>query len=116
MLKQFLQQTCNIYSVAISTTWGEQTQTETKIYSLIPCKIYQKKRFSLQETWLAEETETSSYSVIIESDKSNTDYWMHIEIIDWGWKNIWKFLIQSIMLQKNINWSPDYISLSVTKI
>ncbi len=116
MFNEFLQQTCNIYSVAIATVWWEQTKTETKIYSEIRCKLYQKKKFSLPETNLAQETDTSSYSIIIEWDKTEVNEWNIIEIIDWRWKNIGKFLVHSVAFYKNIVGKADHLNLSVAKI
>lgn len=78
--------------------------------------FYQKKKFSLPETWVALETDTSSYSVIIEWDKKNADSGNMIEIFDGRWKNLWKFLVQSVGFYQTINGKEDHLNLAVTKI
>lgn len=116
MFKQFLQHSCNIYSVVISTVGWEQTKTETMIYEGIPCMFYQKKKFSTPETWLAQETDTSSYSVIIEWDKQEADSWNSIELFDGRGKNLWKFLVQSVAFYQMLNGKEDHLNLSLSKI
>lgn len=116
MLEYFLQHHCNIYSVVISTVWWEQIREEKLIYEWIKCTFYQKKKFALPETWLAQETDTSSYSLIIDWDNTAVDSWNIVEIIDWRWKNLWKFLVHSVSFYRTIDWKSDHLNLSLSKI
>jgi hypothetical protein len=116
MLKEFLTQTCNIYSVAIVTLGGEQTKTNTKIYSNIGCKLYRKKRFSLPDTGLAQETDTSTYSVIIEGDKVMVQTGNTIEVFDSLNNALGKFLVQTVFPYKTLRGKQDHLNLSITKM
>lgn len=71
MLSELLQHACSIYATETILSGGEQTKTETLLYENIKCMFYKKKQYPLPETGLAQETDTSSYSVIVEGDKKD---------------------------------------------
>lgn len=97
-------------------SWWEETTTSFVLYPLIKCKLYQQKKFALPNTNLAKETDTNSYSVIVGAENTGIDKWMQIEIADWRWFMLGKFLIETVKFNKRIDWTPDHINLSVSKI
>jgi len=115
MLTQFLNQTCNIVSITKTISWWEEVKTETAVYTSIHCYYYASKQ-TLDETWLANNTDLSWYKVMLEASKTLVRQEMIIEITDPDLWSIGKFIITWVKVNRLINGTKDSIELNIKKI
>jgi len=106
----FFDKTCNITYINSTYTWGEAIQTTTPVYTWIPCDFYNNK-WKYSQDWFFVEGSNTWYTVVIQWDKINVRRWQIIELIDSV--SIWEFIIDTLIINKNINWIIDNIEMKV---
>lgn len=107
----FFDKTCNITSIGSTYTWWEAVQTTTIIYTWIPCDFYDNKGWYKQGL-VIEQSETT-YTLVLQWDKTNVLKWQIVDIIDWV--SLWKFIIDTILINRNINWVIDNIECKLSE-
>ena len=115
MLQDFLNNTCTIKQITTTIVGWESVKTETAIYTNISCYYYRASA-RLDETNLAENTNLSSYKVILEPNRTLVRRWMFIDVSDPDLWNIWKYKIEDVKLNRLIDWSKDSIELTISAI
>ena len=115
MLQDFLNNTCTIKQITTTLVGWESVKTETAIYTNISCYYYRASA-RLDETNLAENTNLSSYKVILEANKTLVRQWMFIDVSDPDLWNIWKYKIDWVKVWRLIDGSRDHIELVVSAI
>ena len=106
----FFDKTCNITSITSTYTWWEAIQTTTVIYTWIACDYYNDK-WSYSKDWFFVENSETWYVVVLKWDKTNVRRWHIIDLIDWV--SIWKFIVDTLLINRNINWIIDNIEMKV---
>jgi hypothetical protein len=114
-LIDFLNQTCNITSITTTLVWWEEVKTETPVYTWISCYYY-KSNANLSESWLAQNTNLSSYKVLLEPNRTNTRRWQFITITDNDLWSIGKYILEDVKVNRLINGSRDSIELTIKSI
>ena len=112
----FFDKTCNITSLwsSYDTNW-EYIETTSIIYSWIACDFYKDTKNKFKQTDFSIQDKNYSYTVVLEWDKTNVDIWQIIELIDPNNWSYWTYIIDDILVYRNINWFIDNFELKVSE-
>lgn len=110
MLNIFFDKKCSIYRTSIITVNCEDTKSYVAIYTDIVCDYFTpNNKFSKNNQ--AREFEWRTLSLVLEPDKTLVQRWDMIKLDN----NYWKYVVDEYAEYKNIGWTIDNITLTITQ-
>ena len=109
MVRKFSNYTANIFRSGKFLKDWSLLKWETKIFENIPIALWKSSK-NYNDTSLANETSKNSYEINLESKYHDIKVWDMIEV-----QNLWKFVIEQIILHHNHCGILDNIQVFVTE-
>jgi len=113
-ISKHLRQICSIQWFEIIDLWAEKQKQYFSMYSNIKCHSY-KKSIWLKQTDLSQETEVWKIKILIEPDKTLVEKNQILFLSDETLWELWKYLIENIIPNRNRKWDLIWIVLECKK-
>jgi hypothetical protein len=116
MKNLFFDKVCTISKTVYQITWWEEIKTTSNLYIWIKCDFYRSTQQNYYNSEMEKESQNTSYTIVIEADKTLVRKWYTVSVTDKIWQDYWSYIISDVQVFRNLKWLIDNIQLTVKQI